>query len=130
VPALSTKSIADKLHIKSGKTFLLFNAPPQYEKQLGKLPPGVTMLKAASSDIDIIQLFVHSEAELKQHLPKLKKCLKEDGALWVTYHKGTSKTKTDINRDTIAGYAKSLGLEGVAIISVDDDWSALRLKVE
>ncbi len=35
----------------------------------------------------------------------------------------------NINRDSIAEYALSLGLEGVAIISVDDDWSALRLKL-
>jgi hypothetical protein len=49
--------------------------------------------------------------------------------LWVTYHKGTSKVKTDINRDTINAYASTLGMQGVAIISIDDDWSALRLKL-
>jgi hypothetical protein len=48
--------------------------------------------------------------------------------LWVTYHKGTSKVKTDINRDTINAYAHSIGWEGVAMISIDDDWSAMRLK--
>jgi len=37
--------------------------------------------------------------------------------------------KTDINRDTINAYAGSLGLQGVAMISIDDDWSALRLKL-
>ena len=46
----------------------------------------------------------------------------------MTYHKGTSRVKTDINRDTINAYAHSLGLEGVAMISIDEDWSALRLK--
>lgn len=30
---------------------------------------------------------------------------------------------------TIVEYARTLGLEGVAMISVDNDWSALRLKV-
>ena len=47
----------------------------------------------------------------------------------ITYHKGTSKTKTDINRDSINTYAQTIGLVGVAMISIDDDWSALRLKV-
>ena len=46
----------------------------------------------------------------------------------VTYYKGTSRVKTDINRDTISAYTHSVGLEGVAMISIDDDWSALRLK--
>ena len=59
---------------------------------------------------------------------RLKKTLAPGGALWVTYHKGTSKIKTDINRDSINAYAGTLGMQAVAIISVDDDWAALRLK--
>jgi hypothetical protein len=47
----------------------------------------------------------------------------------VTYNKGTSKHKTDINRDSINAYAHSIGMEGVAMISLDEDWSALRLKI-
>ncbi len=37
--------------------------------------------------------------------------------------------KTDINRDSIVEYARSIGMEGVAMISIDEDWSALRLKL-
>jgi hypothetical protein len=37
--------------------------------------------------------------------------------------------KGDINRDTITAYAETIGLEGVAIVSIDEDWSALRLKI-
>ena len=36
---------------------------------------------------------------------------------------------SDINRDNIAAYASTLGLQAVAMISVDEDLSALRLKV-
>jgi ABC-type Fe3+-hydroxamate transport system substrate-binding protein len=129
MPAISTKSVADKLMIKPGKTVLFLNAPSQYEKVLGKIPAGATILPSDAMAADIIQLFVASNAELKKQLPKTKKYLNPEGALWVTYYKGTSKTKTDINRDIIAEYAASIGFEGVAIISVDDDWSALRLKI-
>jgi hypothetical protein len=129
MPAISNKSVADKLMIKAGKSVLLVNAPPRYDKVLGKVPAGATVETDTAKGADIIQVFVENEKQLKQQLPKLKKSLKPGGALWVTYYKGTSKTKTDINRDSIAEYASSIGLEGVAIISVDDDWSALRLKV-
>jgi hypothetical protein len=61
-------------------------------------------------------------------LGKLKSLLTPGGMLWVTYYKGTAKTKTDINRDSINAYAQTIGLQGVAMISIDDDWSALRLK--
>lgn len=37
--------------------------------------------------------------------------------------------QAEINRDSIAEYAASIGLEGVAIVAVDEDWSALRLKI-
>ena len=51
------------------------------------------------------------------------------GIIWVTYPKGTAKIKSDINRDSIREYTATVGLEAVAIFSLDDDWSALRLKV-
>ena len=79
--------------------------------------------------VDVIQLFVANRAELEAQLPGLKLLLAPKGMIWVTYHKGTSKVKTDINRDSINAYAHSIGLEGVAMISIDEDWSALRLKL-
>ena len=58
-----------------------------------------------------------------------KAVLKPGGILWVSYRKGTSRIKTDIHRESINTYAAGLGLKGVAIIAVDEDWAALRLKV-
>ena len=129
MPAISNKSIVDKLYIKTGKSYLFVNAPQNYEKTIGTIPSGALRAKEVASDIDVIQVFVKSAKELKAQLPKLKKQLKPGGALWVTYYKGTSKNETDINRDSIADYASNIGMEGVAIMSVDDDWSALRLKI-
>ena len=44
------------------------------------------------------------------------------GCLW-------GDLKSDINRDSIAAYAPTLGLQEVAMISVDEDLSAQRLKI-
>ncbi len=129
MPAVSDKSIADKLYIKAGKTVLFVNAPASYEKQIGKIPAGAKIVHNESIKADVIQVFVESAAELKKQLPKMKKQLNDGGALWVSYYKGSSKKKTDINRDSINDYANTIGLEGVAIISIDDSWSSLRLKV-
>ncbi len=51
---------------------------------------------------------------------KLKGVLTPKGLLRVTYPKGTSKVKADINRDSIREYAMSQGLEAMAMVSVDD----------
>src|SRR5438105_10468196 len=126
---MSDKSIAEKLLIKEGRKVWFVNSTPGYRTRIGALPPNVTVLKAGAAPADIIQVFVRSRAELEAELPKLKRALAPNGLLWVTYAKGTSKMKADINRDSIAAYARSIGMEGVAMISVDDDWSALRLKV-
>ena len=128
MPAVSSKSVAQKLMVKDGKSFLLVGAPQGYHETLGTIPGGAKLL-TDEQPADIIQVFVESEADLKRELPRLKELVKAGGALWVSFCKGTSKKTTDINRDTIARYAFSIGLEGIAIISVDDDWSALRLKV-
>jgi hypothetical protein len=125
---MSDKSIAQKLSIKPDNKFLLVDPPDGYLAKLGEMPKGVIILSDSSCLVEAIQVFVVNRAELEAQLPRLKQLLAPKGMLWVTYHKGTSKVKTDINRDTINAYASSLGLQGVAIISIDDDWSALRLK--
>jgi hypothetical protein len=123
------KSVAEKLWIKAGFTVCLFHPPENYEAVLGKLPEGVTVVNELVNPVDLIQVFVDNRQALEEQLPKIKPLLSPDTILWVTYHKGTSKIKTDIHRDTINAYAQTLGLQGVAMISVDDDWSALRLKI-
>jgi predicted CoA-binding protein len=125
---LSDKTVAEKLMLKEGRTVLFVNPPKGYKSLLGELPKGVKVLKSPTQPADMIQVFVADRQELEEQLPKMKAALAPKGMLWVTYHKGTSKVKTDIHRDTINAYAASIGLQGVALISIDDDWSALRLK--
>jgi len=126
---MSQKSVARRLFIREDFTILLVNEPEGYRTLLGQLPPNVTVLTKPTEPFDLIQVFVISRKELEDQLEKLKRFLKPKGLFWVTYPKGRSKIKADINRDSIAKYARTIGLEGVAMISVDDTWSALRLKI-
>ncbi|MDX2105556.1 MAG: DUF3052 family protein [Candidatus Melainabacteria bacterium] len=125
----TTKTIQEKLQVKAGRSILVLNQPDGYHKLFGELPATVIVGDKKSKYLDIIQVFISSQKQLENELPKLKKILNSKGMIWVTYAKGTSKLKSDLNRDSIAEYAESIGLEGVAIVSIDDDWSALRLKV-
>jgi hypothetical protein len=122
------KTVARKLLIKEGYRVLLVNAPAGYAAFLGELPEGAVLAAGPESGPDLIHLFVASCKELEANLPRLKTSLKANGLLWVSYPKGTSKIQADINRDSINAYARSIGLQGVAMISIDDIWSALRLR--
>ncbi|MGA2499540.1 MAG: DUF3052 domain-containing protein [Tepidisphaeraceae bacterium] len=126
---MSEKSVAEKLLIKPGQKVMFVNAPAGYKAVLGSLPKGVEVLTESAGPMDIIQVFVGSRKELEEQLPRLKRLLALKGLLWVTYHKGSSKQKSDINRDTIAAYANTIGMQAVAMISVDENLSALRLKI-
>lgn len=125
---MSDKSIATRLAIKPDQRVLLVNARAGYKSTMGDLPRGARIVNKTTEPLEAVQFFCDSRKELESQLPKLVSLLKPNDMLWVTYHKGTSKVKTDINRDSIAAYARTIGLQAVAMISIDDDWSALSLK--
>ena len=125
---MSDKSIAEKLLIKPGYKVVLINTPPDYTIMLGELPAGVSLMEKPSGEADFIQVFVTSKKELQEQLSRMKPLLKPKGLFWITYPKSTSRMKVDINRDSINTYAQTVGLVGIAMISIDDTWSALRLK--
>ncbi len=126
---MAEKTIAEKLQVKPGRKFLLVNPPREYRSVLGQLPAGAKLLQAPTEPAESIQVFIANRHELEEQLPQLKSALAPNGMIWVTYYKGTSKTKPDINRDSINSYAQSIGMQGVAMISIDQDWAALRIKL-
>jgi hypothetical protein len=123
----SGKPISQKLALKPGQRFLLLGAPPGFEGALGPLPKGVTQGKAGGK-ADAVQVFATTKKEMEAALAKAKAALNPGGMIWLTYPKGTSRIKSDINRDSIREYARSVGLETVALVAVGDDWSAIRCK--
>jgi len=125
---MSDRPIAQKLRLKPG-VLLLVHAPAGYAALLEPLPEGVRVVQEASGPVQAIQVFLADHAALEKELPRLKPLLAPGGMLWVTYHKGTSGVATDINRDSIWAYARTLGMAAVAQVAIDDDWSAMRLKV-
>jgi hypothetical protein len=126
---VSEKTIAQKLLIKDDRTLLLVNAPRGYANVLGPLPTDAKLLKSPAKRAGVIQLFVANRAELETRLPQMKAAVAPGDLLWVTYYKGTAQIRTDIGRDALHAYARTLGMEGVSLVSIDDDWSAMRFKL-
>ncbi len=106
---------------------MVLNAPPTYLKHAGAVPE-TARLTTEPQLAFIIQAFLKSRQELEEQFKNLIGLVEPGGMLWLTYPKLTSKLKSDINRDIINLFAQENGWIGIAMVSIDDDWSALRLK--
>src|ERR1700716_3511754 len=126
---MGEQTVAQKLGLKPGKTLLVRQQPDDVAALIGALPSGAELVTAGNRPCALILMFAKDNAALAKGLSGCKHQLEPGGALWVAHIKGTSTKKTDINRDSIRDYVATIGLETVSQIAIDDDWSALRLKV-
>lgn len=78
---------------------------------------------------DFILIFVKSINEVEFHTPSALHNLLADGILWFCYPKKTSKKfKSGIDRDHGWKALNDCGFHGIRIVSIDNDWSALRFR--
>ena len=123
--SMNEKTVADKMFLRTAKSMLILN---------GQVNPGVVsqmpaaLVKEGDGPFDVILMFCMNRKDLEHYLPQAKEKLGDKGSLWIAYLKQTASKATDINRDSINDYAKENGITGVAMISIDGDWSALRAK--
>ena len=126
---MSEKTVAQKLGLKPGKTLLVRQQPHDVAALIGALPSAARLVTAETKPCALILIFAEDKAALVKGLSDCKLLLEPGGVLWVAYIKGTSTRKTDTNRNSIRDYVATIGLDTVSQIAIDDDWSALRLKV-
>ena len=123
---MTEKTIAEKMFVKKASAIAVINAKGRAPALVDSLP--AELIVSRSKPADFVLMFAGSQQELEDVLPKARERLMLKGALWIAYVKGTSKSKSDVHRDTIREYAETVGLTTVSLIAVDADWSALRLK--
>jgi len=122
---MSEKTIADKMFLRTAKSMLILNGTV-HPGMVAQMPPD--LIKNDQDKVDVVLLFAMNRKELEQYFPIAKERLGDKGSLWIAYLKQTASKATDINRDAINAYAKDNGITGVAMISIDGDWSGLRMK--
>ena len=105
---------------------VIINAPSVIEKEFKKNEFKTSFDKNTKSANTLF--FVNNNKELLHCLKNDLAKIEPDSVLWFAYPKGTSKIKTDINRDIIRVTAEEYGITTVAAISIDDTWSALRFR--
>jgi hypothetical protein len=119
--------LVQKLQMKPGKSWLIYNPPSGYLTTLKPLPEGTTCTSKPAGKFDGIQLFVKNKTQLSAALLVIVPLLRADTIFWVSYPKKSSGVETDLKMQHW-DEMQAIGLEGVASISVDDTWAGSRFR--
>ncbi|MES2324864.1 MAG: DUF3052 domain-containing protein [Pseudomonadota bacterium] len=122
---MSEKMIAEKMYLKTAKSLAILNGEV-HPSMVAQLPS--ELLVGDEQQAEVVLMFALNQKELEKWFPLALARLGEKGSLWVAFLKQSAAKATDISRESISSYARDQGVTGVATISVDLDWSALRLK--
>ena len=121
--------LAKKLGIKSPVKLLTVNAPQEYKSWLGDLPEGASLVTKARKPIEAAHVFTTESAFLDAILSRLRNELKQDGFIWISWPKKTSKVPTDITEYIIREIALPLGFVDIKVCAVSEVWSGLKLVI-
>jgi hypothetical protein len=123
------KTVFQKLQLKYQNPILILNHPETFNKQISMLDDIKIDVEIKSTNYDFILVFVVEELQVEKSIKDLISVLKEDATLWFAYPKKSSKKyKATIFRDEGWKSLGNLGYEGVSLIAIDEDWSALRFR--
>lgn len=120
---MEMKAVVAKFKFKD--TPVVINAPSALEREFVKLGFRAAFGKTASANTLV---FINNKREFVDFLAKGVKKTEPGGVLWFAYAKGTSKVKTDVNRDILWAEAEPFGWRPVSAISIDETWSGLRFR--
>ena len=121
----SKTPLTKKLGIKVGMTVQFINAPENLLELLEPLPDGVTISLGvdSSNTLPYVHIFTKDAGELELVLPTLKATLNQDGMLWISWPKKSSKVPTDLDGGKVRELGLACGLVDVKVCAVDEIWS-------
>ena len=121
--------LAKKLGIAEGSRLVVRHAPDDYARMVAPVPPGTTFGKIVSKNTDVVHVFSDRKAQLRAELAALRKAIRSDAVVWISWPKKTSRVPTDVTEDTIRELALPLGFVDVKVCAVSDVWSGLKLVI-
>jgi hypothetical protein len=121
--------LAKKLGIREDFKIRLINIPIYYPQLFTDWPERVGIIENPTVKKNLIHLFITSEIELFEFLPGLKEEIEQNGMIWVSWPKKSSKMRSDVNENMIRKAALETGLVDVKVCSVDEVWSGLKLVI-
>lgn len=127
----SKTPLAKKLGIRAGSRLAVLDAPEGFLSLLEPLPEDVEVMEEldGGGDLDVIVLFSHRLADLRERLPRVAPHLAAHSGLWIAWPKKASGVETDLSFDEVQHAGLSLGLVDNKVCAVSEVYSGLRFVV-
>lgn len=119
-----------KLNLTTQTDVVILNAPSSFEAEVKRLT-GVTVHRSIprGGKMTFVMAFVIAQKELDASSAKIAAGAVGDAIVWMVYPKKSSKRyRCEFNRDSGWSVLGDAGFEGVRMVAVDEDWSALRFR--
>lgn len=111
-----------KLQLRPGQHLVRVQVP---DELAASLPQGDTDGDATVESALIV--FVADRSDLEAHRAPIVRSARDDRLTWVSYPK-SGQLGTDLNRDGLAGWLAENDVQPVRQISLNDVWTALRVR--
>ena len=117
------KTVAQKMGVKDGSRAYFINAPSDAITSINL--PDIDLIESLFGEFDYIHLFIKQQRDQEKIFLKLKKHLKLDGMIWVSWPKG-GQLNTDLSLQKVISLGYEFGLVESTCLSVNSTWSALK----
>lgn len=118
-----------KLGLKPQLRAAFFQLPGDVKTALKDSLSGCRLIKDGRAELDFAMIFIKSQAEMEEQLPKFLQHLAPAGMLWVSWPKKTSGMVTDLNENDVRRIGLTAGLVDVKICAVSEVWSGLKFVI-
>jgi hypothetical protein len=125
---IMTTTLAQKLNLKPENILEVVNVPVNWVDQLGKELADNPIVFSLSERPEAILIFVENKEQVEKIVFPVMPFLSKDCLVWLSYPKGTSGVKTDINRDILWKLMEPCGWNPVRMVALDEVWACMRFR--
>lgn len=117
-----------KLGLKPEMRVAWLGMPDDIRTLLSDEVPGLHHVNPADTP-DLIHVFTSRRKELDAVLTAARTQMAQNGMVWASWPKKSSKVATDVTEDVIRDVCLPMGLVDVKVCAVDATWSGLKLVI-
>ncbi len=134
VAGYSGTPLARKLGLRDGQAALFLDLPDSLaelatDAAFSPVERAGWSALAAARDRDLVHSFVTARAVLEHGANALRRAIRPDGMVWISWPKKASKVPTDITEDVIRAVLLPTGPVTLKVAAVDAVWSGLKLVI-